>query len=116
MSYAGMNRTDAAAAMGTTPGTLDRITGRKGGETKLATWQQLWQLAERAGLPTEWFAADFDRMREIVPPGLPVVTPGSVGAGVDDTAAREAIAAAEAGPAVRRRSVARGSARASRAR
>lgn len=134
MAYGSVGRVEAARAMGTTPGTLDRIAGKKGSETKLATWQQLWQLADLVGLEPDFFAADFARLSEIVPAGSPtVVRPTSLGAGeagsalaapggraaargVDDTAAREAIAAAQAGPPARRSRAARGSARATRAR
>lgn len=117
MAYGRIGRVEAAEVMETTPATLDRIIGTKGGETKLATWQQLWRLAARVELPPEWFAADLGRLPEIVPPGMPTVVKEPAAAGVvDDTAARAAIAAANAGPPRRRSAAARGSARASRAR
>lgn len=65
MAYAGMTRTQAAEAMGTSPGSLDRMTGKKPGEQKPPTWTQVGQLAEAAGLPFEWFLADFDRAGQI---------------------------------------------------
>lgn len=69
MAYGKLKRSQAAAIMGTEPGTLDRITGMKGSETRLATWEQLWQLADRVGLPREWFSADLKRLDEIVTEG-----------------------------------------------
>lgn len=73
MGYGKLKRAEAAAIMAIEPATLDRIMGTKGPETKLATWQQLWRLAEHVGLPPEWFSADLTRLDEIVPPGLPTV-------------------------------------------
>lgn len=72
MAYGKVKREDAAKVMGTSPGTLDRIAGQKGTETKRPEWDQLWALADKANLPREWFSADLSRLREIVPAGSPV--------------------------------------------
>lgn len=104
IAFGRLSRPQAAEAMRVSLARLERITGTRGSEASLATWQELWRLADAAGLPPEWFSADLSRLREIVPPGMPtIVTPGDARPTLDDSAAREAIAAAEAGPPLRPR-------------
>jgi hypothetical protein len=81
MAYGGIKRLQAAELMDTTPGTLDRILGTKGSETKTATWDQLMKLAAAVDLPPEWFSADLNRLPEIVPAGSAIfVRPADGGA------------------------------------
>lgn len=71
--------------------TLDRMTGRKGTESRDVPWNDLWKIADEAGLPPEFFSADFDRLDEIVPEGMPVVVRRSRTGALQDAqaAARE---------------------------
>lgn len=81
MAYAKMDRSAAARAFGTSPGTFDRIIGTKGkAERKLATWKELADFAERCDLPREWFYADFSRLGEIVTEPLVTQSGGAAGA------------------------------------
>jgi hypothetical protein len=72
MAYGDLSREQAAAAMEVSTGNLSRIYDKKGKETKTATVDQLWALADACGLPREFFAADFARLGEIAYPGAPV--------------------------------------------
>lgn len=72
MAYGEVSIAKAAKVMGTSPGDLSRLRGKKGSETKAATVKQLWALANAAKLPPEFFAADFARLGEIARAGEPV--------------------------------------------
>lgn len=67
MGYGGIKRVEAAEVMGVKPGQLDRIIGTKGNEAALASWDQLWRLADHVGLRREFFSADLELLAEIVP-------------------------------------------------
>lgn len=71
MAYGNLSRQQAADAIDESPGTLDRICGKKGKETRIASWDQLWALADAARMPREFFSADFERLGEVVPPAAP---------------------------------------------
>lgn len=72
MAYGDVSRERAAVVMKVSTGDLSRLYGKKGKETKSATVQQLWDLADEAGLPAEFFSADLTRLVDIVAPGEPV--------------------------------------------
>lgn len=72
IAYRDLGRADAAARLNVSPATLDRMTGKRGQETKALTWDDLFRVAEVFQLPPEWFSADLSRLAEIVTEG-PVV-------------------------------------------
>lgn len=69
--YAQLERADMAAALDTTPSTLDRKL-RKRKEVSELTWQDAWAAADATGLPLAFFAADFSRLNELVPDDVPL--------------------------------------------
>lgn len=69
MAYGSVTRTDAAAAMNVSASHLDRFTAKTAGYAP--NWEQLWALADLAGLPREWFSADLERLGDIVPEDMP---------------------------------------------
>lgn len=87
MAYGGLSRDQAADVLNVSKPTLDRMTGRKGAESRQVPWNDLWRIAEAAGLPPEFFSADFDRLDEIVPEGMPVVVRRSRTEALQDTEA-----------------------------
>jgi hypothetical protein len=72
IAYRDLGRVKAAAKLSVSPATLDRMTGKRGKETRALTWDDLWQAAAALDLPAEWFSADYERMAEIVTEG-PIV-------------------------------------------
>jgi hypothetical protein len=65
MAWANLSRADAAKAMNISPSQLDRMTGKRPTTPYAPTWAQVGALAEAAGLPFEWFVADFDQAGKI---------------------------------------------------
>lgn len=72
MAYADIKRADLADQLGYSEATLDRMTGRRAGAPRDVDWRVLWKIADACGVPREWFTADFDRLYEVVPEGMPV--------------------------------------------
>jgi len=70
-AYANYDRAGMAAALGVSPSTYDRMTGKRSGK-RGATWAECARVAEVAGLPYAFFGADFLRLSEISPPELPL--------------------------------------------
>lgn len=68
MAYGNLTRAEAARAMHISPGTLDRITGKRADSPRRPTAEELKRLAEACGMPFAWFWADLDRLDEIAPP------------------------------------------------
>lgn len=67
LAYGNVSRGDAARVMDVSKAHLDRFTAK---EPRYApSWDQLWRLADRCGLPPEWFSADLTRIAEIVSEG-----------------------------------------------
>lgn len=69
--YAGLDRKAMAKVLNTTPATLDRKL-RKRQEVSALTWDDAWAVADATGLPLAFFAADFDRLHELVPDDVPL--------------------------------------------
>lgn len=74
IAYAGKGQQPAMDALNYSRATLARLLDTKGGDRKTIEWSDLWKLADVCGLPREWFTADFERLYEIVPDGMPTFT------------------------------------------
>lgn len=76
LNYCGLTRTDAAKALDLSRSDFQRLIARKGDQRKPISWTDVWRVAALCedALPPEFFTADFDRLREIVPPEAPPFT------------------------------------------
>lgn len=70
-AYAKAQRIPFAKAVGTSPSNLDLLEGKRA-VGRGTTWGELARVAAAAGLPFEFFTADFDRLHEIRLPGAPI--------------------------------------------
>lgn len=74
IAYAGKGQQPAMAALNVSRAGLGRLLHTKGKDRKAITWDDLWKVAAVCGVGHEWFTADFSRLEEIVPPGMPTFT------------------------------------------
>lgn len=65
-AYAKLSRAEMAEAIGRHPSVYDEMTGKRR-QLRGASWDELRAIAERCGLPFEFFWADFKRLPEIAP-------------------------------------------------
>lgn len=70
VAYSGKTRSEFAAAINTSPPTLDRMTSKT--RPRSLKVEEMQRIARAAGVPPEWFTADFGRLPEIgtFPPAL----------------------------------------------
>lgn len=65
-AYAKLSREELGAAIGKSGSVIDEITGKRA-RLRGASWDELRAIANRCGLPFEWFWADFERLDTIAP-------------------------------------------------
>lgn len=65
-AYAKLTRDELGHAIGKSGSVIDEITGKRA-RLRGASWEELRAIADRCGLPFEWFWADFGRLGEIAP-------------------------------------------------
>jgi peptidoglycan/xylan/chitin deacetylase (PgdA/CDA1 family) len=65
-AYAKLSREQLGAAIGKSGSVIDEITGKRA-RLRGASWEELRAIADRCGLPFEWFWADLDRLGAIAP-------------------------------------------------
>jgi hypothetical protein len=104
-AYAKLTREELGDAIGKSGSVVDEITGKRS-RLRGASWEELRAIADRCGLPFEWFWADLDRLGEIAPGSR---APALFSEG--RTSALDALEAARAASAGLRRARARGSTR-----
>jgi hypothetical protein len=73
LNYSGIPGITAGERLNMSRSDFQRLIGRKGGDRRAITWTDVWRFAALCedSLPPEFFTADFDRLREIVPAGMP---------------------------------------------
>lgn len=72
-AYAKLSRAALAEAIAVSPSSLDKFEGTKPAR-EAPDWDVLARIAQACGLPFEFFTADFSRLWEIVPEGMPVLS------------------------------------------
>lgn len=70
-AYANLDRAKMAQALGMSPATYDRMTGKRSGK-RGATWTECARVAEITGLPYAFFSVEFERLPEIAPQDVPL--------------------------------------------
>lgn len=65
-AYARLSRDELGQAIGKSGSVIDEITGKRS-RLRGASWDELRAIADRCGLPFEWFWADLGRLGEIAP-------------------------------------------------
>jgi len=70
-AYAKLRREDLAAAISISPSALDFMEGKRD-VIRVPDVETQWKIAAACGLPAEWFAADFERLRQITLDGAAV--------------------------------------------
>lgn len=70
MSYGDVSRAAAAEAMQVSTGQFDRFISATD-KRYTPSWQQLWDLADTANIPRDFFSADLALLHQIVPAGAP---------------------------------------------
>lgn len=78
-AYANLSRAEMAEALGVSPATYDRMTGKRQA-TRGATWPECQRVAELTGLPYAFFSVDWARLPEVAPDQapLPADDPGAL--------------------------------------
>lgn len=72
-AYAGLTLEALAAETGIGRDTLQNLRGKRTRTARAASLEETQKIAAACGVPFEWFTADFSRLWEIVPEGLPVL-------------------------------------------
>lgn len=72
-AYAGLTLEELAADTGIGRDTLQNLRGKRTRTARATSLEEAQKIAVACGLPFEFFTADFTRLWEIVPEGMPVL-------------------------------------------